>query len=226
MDKQVAGMRKRQQIVRANQMMFLWVAGASVVVGFAIVICLFLGQRIMFNNKVIAKKNETQTRLQDNINVVPKLQEKVRLLDTDEALRSVRLNDDDLAIQSVLDALPADANDTALGSSLQARLINGVNGVTLETMSVEPVNTVEGEAPSVSEDGTYRINFTFGVSVDANDTDKLREVLLRLEKSIRAINVSTLTVESQSNRRVLTVAGYAYYEPAKTIELRDEVVKP
>lgn len=226
MDKQVTGMRKRQQIARANQMMFLWVAGVSVVVGFAIVLCLFLGQRIIFNNKVIAKKNETQTRLQQNIEVVPKLQEKVRLLDTDEALRSVRLNDDDLAIQSVLDALPADANDTALGSSLQARLINGVNGVTLETMSVEPVNTIAGDAPIADEDGTYRINFTFAVSVEANDTDKLREVLLRLEKSIRAINVSTLTVESQSNRRVLTVAGYAYYEPAKTIELRDEVVRP
>ncbi len=226
MDKQVAGMRKRQQITRANQMMFLWVAGASVVVGFAIVITIFLGQRIIFNNKVLAKKNETQTRLVENIKAVPELEKNIRVLNTNEALRSVRLNDDDNAIQSVLDALPADANDTALGSSLQAKLISGVDGVTLETMSVEPVNSGDGAAPSVSSDGTSRINFTFAVSVEANNTDALREVLLRLERSIRAINIENLTVESQNNRRVLTVMGHAYYEPAKTIELKDEVVRP
>ncbi len=218
-------MHKRQQITKANQMMFLWVAGASVVVGFAIVICLFLGQRIIFNNKVIAKKNETQSRLESNIKAVPELEKNIRVLNTNEALKSVRLKDDDLAVQSVLDALPADANDTALGSSLQARLISGVSGVTLETMSVEPINTGE-EAPAASDDGLFKINFTFAVSVDANNTDALREVLLRIERSIRAVNASSLTVESQGNRRLLTVTGFAYYEPAKTIELKDEVVRP
>lgn len=225
-NRQATGLRKRQQITRANQVMFLWVAAASVIVGFAIVICIFLGQRIVFNNKVIAKKNETQTRLEQNIKTVPELQDNVRVLETNDALKSVRLNDDDLAIQSVLDALPADANDTALGSSIQGRLISGVNGVTLETMSVEPVNGTEDEAAVTNDDGTSRINFTFAVSVDANNTDALREVLLRLERSIRAINVSTLMVEGQGNRRILTVSGYAYYEPAKTIELQDEVVRP
>ncbi|MBI3889773.1 hypothetical protein HY312_04365 [Candidatus Saccharibacteria bacterium] len=223
--KKVSGMRKRQQITKANQMMFLWVAGASVVVGFAIVISLFLGQRIIFNNKVIAKKNETQSRLESNIAAVPELEKNIRVLNTNEALKSVRLKDDDLAVQSVLDALPADANDTALGSSLQARLISGVSGVTLETMSVEPANNAE-QAPAASDDGLFRNNFTFAVSVDANNTDALREVLLRVERSIRAINVSALTVEGQGNKRLLTITGYAYYEPAKTIELKDEVVRP
>ena len=223
--KKVSGMRKRQQITKANQMMFLWVAGASVVVGFAIVISLFLGQRIIFNNKVIAKKNETQSRLESNIAAVPELEKNIRVLNTNESLKSVRLKDDDLAVQSVLDALPADANDTALGSSLQARLISGVSGVTLETMSVEPANNGD-EASVVSDGGFFRNNFTFAVSVDANNTDALREILLRLERSIRAINVSALTVEGQGNSRLLTITGYAYYEPAKTIELKDEVVRP
>lgn len=225
MDSKSSGLRKRQQIVKANQMMFLWVAAASVVVGFAIVMSIFLGQKIFFGQKVIDKKFKTQTTLQKNIEVVSTLRDNVRVLDTNEALKSVRLNDGDRPIQSVLDALPADANDTALGSSLTSRIIDGINGVTLEAITVQPL-TETGDSDTTSSDGFNKINFTFSVSVNAADTDSLREVLRRVESSIRAINITGLSVESQGTKRVMSAVGYAYYQPAKTIELKDEVVRP
>ncbi len=225
MDTKSVGLRKRQQIVKANQVMFLWVAGASVVIGFAIVISIFLGQKILFGQKVIAKKLETQSTLNQNIKVVSTLRDNVRVLDTNEALKSVRLSDSDRPIQSVLDALPADANDTALGSSLTSRIIGGINGVTLEAITVQPVSGAS-EVESVSSEGFNRINFSFSVSVNASDTDSLREVLRRVEGSIRAINITGLSVESQGTKRVMSAVGYAYYEPAKTIEMKEEVVRP
>ena len=60
MDKMSNGLRKRQQITRANQTMFLWVAGVSVIIGFSVVIALFIGQKIIYSQKVIQKKEQTE----------------------------------------------------------------------------------------------------------------------------------------------------------------------
>jgi hypothetical protein len=228
MEKNTTGIRKRQQITRANQAMFLWVAGAAVVIGFSVVIGIFLWQKIAFSEKVISAKATTAKTLTKNLEVVDTLRSNVRVLDTDENLKATRLKDDDLPIQSVLDALPADANSTALGSSLQAKLLSGVNGVTLESIKVEPVAGIETDVESTSANlnATNQINFSFSVSVNSNNPNALRDVLLRLERSIRPINITSLDVESQGARLVLSASGHAYYEPAKSIQLKDEVIRP
>lgn len=217
------GIRKRQEITKANQMMFLWVAGISVIVGFSLVIALFLGQKIIFGEKVVSQKEVTARTLSENLAIVDQLRDNVRVLDTNEDLNSTRLKDGDSALQSVLDALPADANSTALGSSLQSKLLSGVNGVTIDTIRVDPVvDAVDGEESF----GENTIQFSFTVSVASTNPDALREVLLRLERSIRAINITNLSVERQGSRIALSAIGQAYYEPAKTLELKEKVVKP
>ncbi|MFZ1360912.1 MAG: hypothetical protein WAS27_02720 [Candidatus Saccharimonadales bacterium] len=222
-----SGLRKRQQIATTNRMMFLWVAVASIVVGFALVVSIFLWQKITFGEKVLAKKSETLATLDHNLKVVPVLRDNVRVLNTNEALKSTRINDADQPIQSVLDALPAGANSTALGSSLQARLLTGVEAVTLDTIRVDPVGGVETTADDVSEEAQENtITFTFTVSVPANRPDGLREILRRLERSIRAITVTSMTIEQQGSRLVLSVAGHAYYQPARVMQLKDTVVVP
>lgn len=227
--------RKRDRIANANRLMFLWVSGVSAVVGFAVVLSLFLGQKILFGEKVLMEKEKTATTLERNIDVIPELKDNVRVLDTNTGLKEARLNDSDRPIQSVLDALPADANSTALGASLQAKLLGGISGLTLDTIKVDPVIGVETgqtessdiiDASSEIETSEYTISFSLTVSTAANNPDALREVLLRLEKSIRAIDVESLSITSQSARLVMTASGKAYYEPAKNIELKDKVVRP
>lgn len=230
MEAQGSGLRKRQQISKANRAMFLWVAGASVVVGFCLVMALFLGRQIIFGEKVIAEKSRTATTLEKNLAAVDQLRQNVRVLETNENLKSVRLKDGDPVLQSVLDALPAGANSTALGSSLQSRLLDGVNGVTLDSIKVDPVQGIETDAASdvtaSSEAIENAISFTFSVSVNSNNPGALREILQRIERSIRPINITSVAVESQGSRLVLSAAGHAYYEPAKTIELTEKVVRP
>jgi len=134
----------------------------------------------------------------------------------------------------VLDALPSEANSSALGSSLQEKFLKDP-ALTIESLNVDPVAGVESQSDSnvqdasSSDDGTggeNQITFRFSVSTDVNNASALKSLLQRLERSIRAINITTLGVETQGNKLVLTVDGYAFYEPAKTVELKDKTVKP
>jgi hypothetical protein len=230
MDKPTAGVRKRQQIKQANRMMLLWVAGASVVVGISVVVMVFLVQKIVFGEKVVTEKNKTVSVLEKNLNAVDDLRNNIRVLNTNKDLITTRLNNEGEPIQSVLDALPADANSTALASSLQTKLLAGVPGIVVETINVVPVDGLETTASSsvqsgVSGVGANEIGFTFSVSADAANYSALRQVLERLEKSIRPFNVTGLSVEGQGKRVVMTATGVSYYNPAKTVDLTNKVVK-
>lgn len=231
MAKPASALRKRQQITRANQMMFLWIAGVSVVVGFSIVLMVFLVQRIWFGERVIAEKLNTVSVLDKNLKIAADLKNNVRVLNTNQDLQATRLNDTDQALQSVLDALPADANSTAMASSLQQKLLAGVPGVTIESLKVEPVSGIEiantsTTASDSSDPLSNSIGFSFAVSAQVNNQDGLRQILTRIEKSIRPFNITTLTVESQGSRVVMSATGLGYYEPAQTVGLTDKVVKP
>jgi len=230
MDKTASvGLRKRQQISQANRMMFLWVAGVSVIVGVSLVLVVFLVQKIMFGEKVIAEKNKTVSVLQQNLKVVPDLKDNVRVLNTNEALGSTKLKDSDQALQSILDALPAAANSTALASSLQMKLLAGIPGITIEAINVDSTDgglVTDSSQPVAVDTAASQIGFTFSVSTDASNYSALQQVLQRIEKSIRPFNLTTVSVESQGSRVVMTVSGVSFYEPAQTIQLLNKVVKP
>lgn len=225
------GLRKRQQIMQANQFMFLWIIGVSAVVGFSIVLMVFLGQRILFGEKVIAEKEKTISTLEKNIQIVPQLQNNVRLLNTNEDLQSVKLDPNSSALQVVLDALPGEANSTAMASSLQTKLLAGVSGVTIESLKVEPVSGVEVNSDDTSSaDSSSQfsntIGFSFTISTSTGNQDGLREILKRVERSIRPFDIKNLTIEGQGSRVLMTAVGVGYYEPAQKIELIDKVVRP
>lgn len=220
MQKSDSAIRKRQQISNANRMMFVWVAAVSAVVGIAAVLGLFLFQRLVFNEKILSKKQQTLSTLVANNKAVDGLEENVRLLNTNQSLLDVRAKPDDTPLQVILDALPADANSSALGSSLQNVLLPA-NNISIESLTVNPV---DGESSGSATDGV--MEFSFSVSAPASEINSLRELLKRLERSIRAINVTSQTIEMQGAKITLSVTAQAFYEPAKTIELKNETVKP
>lgn len=231
---QETALRKRQQIANANRMMFIWVAAVSAIVGIAIVSALFLYQKATFNEKVLAIKGETAATLRQNNAIVPELEDQIRVLNTNQALKDAMGPNQDQPIRVVLDALPADANSSALGSSLQSKFLDDP-ALQIETLSVDPVVGVESQSADNIEDATIEdptleggneISFRFAVSTDINNANALKELLLRLERSIRAIDILSLKIEAQGARILLSVEGRAYYEPAKTAELKDEMVKP
>lgn len=221
------GLRKRQQISQANRMMFLWVAGVSVVVGFALVGSVFLVQKLIFNEKVLAEKSKTVATLKSDNAAVGALKDNIRKLNADPSLNALKTGSEDKALQVVLDALPADANSLALGSSLQNKLASGIDGLNLESLTVTPVgNEVPtDDTGTVIDDtttGENQIGFTLTAS---GSSDALRQLLSNFERSIRAIDVTSATLESQNGVLHLSLQGHAFYQPPKTVELKDKVVK-
>lgn len=221
--------RKRTQIANANRTMFIWIAVASALVGTALVLGIFMGQKLLYNEKVLGEKQNTVSTLAHNNSVVGDLEQAIRVLDTNSALSSVKANESDQAVQVILDALPSEANSFALGSSLQNKLLTGINGLTIDSLQVDPVIGVETlTSDTATEDASAtgaesgEITFQFVVSGDQN---ALRAVLSNLERSIRTIQVTAVRIETQSTGPQMTVQGKAFYEPAKVIELQDKAVK-
>lgn len=228
MNQKNAAFRKRYQIQKANRTMFVWVAGVSAVFGVALVGIIFLTQMLLFNERVLGVKNETIATLKENISNVDELEAQVRVLDTNQKLTSLKAKSEDKAIQVILDALPSDANSSALGSSLQEKLLTGIPGLTLNSIKVDPVAGIEYLKTSSkvvsAKKTTVSNSITFRFSVTGTN-EALKAVLQNLERSIRTINVKSIRIESQGSVRVMTVDGQAYYEPERVVQLVDKVVK-
>ena len=223
-DKDVA-IRKRQQIDSSKKTMFMFVAGAAFVAGVSLVVAFFLVQQIMFHSKVWGEKQQTISTLDKNIVAIDELKSKVRVLETSSALNSVKISDDSNALQSVLDALPDNANADALGASLQNKFVGSVDGLTLENLVVDSPDE-EGVAEAEASESTYdgsAITFTMSVGGSA---DKLKELLTKFEKSIRVIDIVSAEIQAGDDNIVLNIQGRAYFEPAQVIELQSKVVKP
>lgn len=220
--------RKRTQIAKANRVMFIWVAAVSVIVGFGLVGSIFLAQKLFFNEKVLAEKERTIATLKTNSDNVPALEAQVRVLNTNQALIDSKAKPSDQAVQAILDALPSDANSLALGASLQNKLLAGINGLTIQSLQVDPVLGVEqlatdGTAQATTTGSSNQITFRFSVS---GPQAALQTVLQNLERSIRAIDVTNVRIESQGSNQVLNVEAQAFYEPAVVVQLTDKLVKP
>lgn len=225
--------QKRAQISKANRTMFLWIAAASLLVGAAVVVSFFMLKIVIYGEKVLAAKAATESTLSHNLKTVDALKDEIRALDANEALSSIKANENDQALQVVLDALPSEANSLALGASLQNRLLVGgdAQDVTLESIQVDAVSGIEtgigaesGEVVDASQEGEGSENsISFQFTVRGSDAG-LRGILTNLERSIRTIRVTSVRIAADSGGQTMTVQGRAFYEPAKVIELREQVV--
>lgn len=219
--KDTVALRKRAQIAKASRAMFLWVALASVVVSIAAVLIIMMGQKMLHNQRAINELNKTVATLRGNNESVSELENQVRMLGSNPALLGLRTSSDDNALRAILDALPAEPNPSALGASLQSRLFENIR---VESIQIDPIYTdVEYIDESVQEDGVQEITFQFSVR---GNSAALKELLERLERSIRTIQVSDMRIEGSGNDQMLSVNGKAYYLPAKQLELKNMDIKP
>lgn len=221
--------RKRSQIAKTSRVMFLWIAVASALVGAAVVVSIFMVQKLIYNERVLGTLQTTVSTLDKNNKAVPTLEDNIRVLDTNSALASVKASPTDQTIQVILDALPSEANSLALGASLQNKLLSGIDGLTIDSLQVDPVSGVETyngsdttvDAASTTA-GSNAITFQFTVK---GSEQNMRQVLTNLERSIRTIQVTSMRAEIKGDSIVLSVQGAAFYEPTKTIQIQEKVQK-
>lgn len=207
-------MKKRQIIASSNRTMFIWVAIMSAVVGICVVVGYFLIQQIGYKAKVTARLDTTLSTLRENNKNAQVLLENVRVLETNDALNSAKAQPSEKALQVILDALPADANTLALGASLQQNLLVGIDGITVDSLSVSSTDdgtAVEGQIP-------------FTLTVRASDANALRDLLRKLERSIRIIDIDSFSLEKGEKDYSMSIQAHAYYQVAKQIQLTQKVV--
>lgn len=217
--------KKRQVIASSNRTMFMWVAGMSAVIGACAVLAIFLYQQLVFKTEIANKLDKTVSTLKENNKQAPLLMDNLRVRTADEGLNAIKAYPDDQALQVVLDALPADRNTLALGSSLQQKLLTGINGMTLESLTVDAVPPVDDPGQTASETNSVQ-QMTLSFVATADNPNSLKDMLVRLERSLRIIDIDSLSLETSADKYTMTVSAHAYYKPAIAVDLRDEVIKP
>ena len=223
-------LRKRQQIEKAGRNMFLWVALAAAVLGVAGVAGVALYERIAFNQKVIGAKNETLGTLRHNNATIGELESNIRLLNTDQALVDTPRLDDSEPVSVILDALPATANSSALGASMQQHLLKG-SGVTIDNLTMNNAagesNSSTGSSTSSSSEASDKASeISFEFTISASSANRLKAQLNNLERSIRTINLTSVEIDQLENKMSLTAKGVAYFLPQVNTELTEKVEKP
>lgn len=213
------GMKKRQVIANSNRTMFLWVAAMSAVVGVCAVLAYFLFQQIIFKGQIQAQTAKTATTLKNNKQAVETLTQNLQVMETDSGLNSVKATPDEKALGVILDALPADLNPLALGASLQNKLTTDIPGLTIENITPQPV-----DASSVTPGQVTSLPFT--LVARAQNADALKQLLAKFEKSIRTIDIDSMSVERSSNDFTMTIDAHAYYTPATSVSLGSVTCTP
>lgn len=218
MPAQVSLSTKRKAIADSNRTMFIWVAGMSAVVGVCAVVAIFLGQQIAFRTRVVGEMTNTVSVLSNNNKAVDELAENIVVLETNEALNSTKATPEEKALQVILDALPADRNTLALGASLQQNLLTGVDGLTIEKIIVDADNSSDLDS-----------SIPVQIQVSSTSANALKDMLVRMERSIRTIDITGLDIErsdtNQQTKYQMTLDAVAYFEPAVEVKLTNKVVK-
>lgn len=227
-NKTSVGLKKRDQIARGNRTMFLWVAGASVIVAFSLVASIFLFKQLLFNQKVLNEKNKTVSILKQNIDNTKVLHKRVNELRADRSISSVASNvSDSNNLDKILDALPYVGDWVGLGSSLQSTLLNGValDSLTVDSTSGDAISSSTIDTSTLSSVGDAQ-PITFSFKVSGTDTE-LKTLLQKLDRSIRPIKLVNLQFQSAGpNKLEMTVQALTYYQPKKTFELKETTIKP
>lgn len=221
------GLRKRQQIASSNKAMFVWVAGASVLVAFAIVISIFLVKQIIFTERILVEKGKTVQTLSDNIKAADDLDKSVKKLRADKKLTVVRSSSSDNNLDVVIDAMPYAADEENFAASLQSALLTDVS---IDNIKVNPTSGSDTSSVVVDTTTLEQVGdsqpITFSFKATGN-SERLEDLFDRLNRSIRPIKILTLQLESAGAGKLsASVQAATYYQPKKTLELQEKTIKP
>lgn len=239
---------KRNAINKANQTMFLVVAGAALITGASVVGMIYLFRIYSFNIKVLTEQDKSISTITQNIENINDLKERLGSLETNESLneKNLKSNADDGGLRVIADALPDSENASGLGSALQKRIFS--DGVTLDAFNIESSDSnslstsastsVSSESSNIPE-GVKDIQFTASISAsfpnegspediknkEAAAYNNIVNTLQKMEKSIRAINVTSFKFERSINKFTLTLSAKSYYYPKYVMTLDSTKVK-
>lgn len=219
------GIKKREKIQQANKTMFLWVVVASAAVAICLVLAQFLIRQMIFNQKVISVKGQTNKTLVTNKQTFETIKSGVDKLISNNSLSSLKVAQTDTALQVVIDALPTSDDRAALATSLQ-QVVLSRSGAVIDSISVTDESSIlpAGTVVETADSSTpQEIKFNF---VLVGNYSQIGQTIADMERSIRPFSIDRLQIEGNGSQLRASVSAKTFYLPAKTMNVKTEALKP
>lgn len=213
---------KRFLIDKANLTIVIVTAVTVSLTIFSLVSSYYLLQQRSYQAKVISKKQKAKDILEANKTSRDQLvqQYKVFVEKDPNAIGGIIDGTSDKDGDNgkiILDALPSIYDYPALVTSLD-KLVRG-SGVSLTTLNATDTSDEQTAAAS----GTP-VMIPFELSAQGG-TEQTRQLLVDLQRSIRPIAISKVTLTSASDGLAVTISANTYYQPETKLEVKEEVVR-
>ena len=215
MKEEAGGSKKRELIGKANSRMLIYIGIAGAVFGFSLVVSINLIKQMNYKGRVISARSTANKQLEANIKSVDKLIQSYESFNS--ASESVLGTADENA-KVVLDALPSRYDFPALALSLERVMtLSGLKDINIGGSDAEATAEQSSASPSVVE---IPVTLT-----GTGNYQNIQQLLTNLDKSIRPIKISNITLSGSDNDVTVTITGVTYYQPKKTLEIQKEEVK-
>jgi hypothetical protein len=217
---------KRLQIDKANSTVTLIVALAAFITIFGLFMSRSLLAKQSFQSRVIREKSKTLKQLEANIEAVDKLKVSyAEFVDRSDNIIGGLTEDgqserDGDNAKITLDALPSKYDFPALTTSLEKLLLQ-------RNFKIESITGTDDEVAQQSNSNDPNpepVEMPFTLSV-VGSYDPAIELLKVFEKSIRPIQVLTVTFTADQQEVQLDIEAKTFYLPEKNLNLQTKVVK-
>lgn len=219
---------KRLQIDKANATVTLVVALASFLTISSIVMTRSLLVRRSYQARVVEEKSKASKQLEANVKSVDQLKEAYEDF-VDQPLNAIGGTKDIPATGVVeregdnakitLDALPSKYDFPAMATSLE-KLLNQKN-FTIESINgtddeIAQKNKIEGNPTPVEMPFNFVVNSSY---------EPLADFLKVLEKSIRPIQVHSVTLTAKDTTVQMDINAKTFYLPEKTLTINKKAIE-
>lgn len=231
---QIKASIKHLQINKANNLIFVAVALASIVTVFSLMSAKALLSQSGYQRKVLKARNDSVKQLQDNIKAANSLKQQYEIFAKDNpnilggqggSNPGTGPKDGDNS-RIVLDALPSQYDFPALMSSLEKIMTNrnlkiqGLGGTDAgDTLTADSGSTIVA-APGGT---TQPVQMPFSISVQTNYLSTL-DLIKDLEHSIRPIDVTTISLNGSTDTMTMSLQGATYYQPSVSLQITQKEV--
>ncbi|HSX43107.1 MAG TPA: hypothetical protein VLF59_03415 [Candidatus Saccharimonadales bacterium] len=216
---------KRMMIDKNNARIVVYVSVAVFILIFSLVATKTLIGQGAYQNKVIGVKRKAVAQLRTDISATTELKSAYDAFNTtpQNVLGGSPTGtgaQDGTNSKIVLDALPSGYDFPGLTTSLEAMLNS--QHVAIGSIAGTDDQVAQGGNQTSESPTPVAIPFTTLTNGSYADAQKVISVY---EHSIRPIQIQTLDLSGPSNQMAVSITAQTYYQPAKSLNIKKEVVK-
>lgn len=212
---------RRSVLEASSRAMFLWVAGASILLVTVAVVMVYVFKQLQFNETVIKHETTAVKMLKENASNYNELKKNIDNLAANNALASVRSSQSADNLQSITDALAATSDASTFAASLQ-NIIAPRSGVSLESVNIPSAEDLDQSGPS----DTMSVKPTeLEYQIDAlGSYQSITAFLDNLELTIRPVSVSMIQLTGTDNMLRARISLVTYYQPIKDFNITQKEI--